>query len=273
MQAASRETLAAARERLDGYTDRAQPIAMEKLSEELFAAAGLLQREIALRRHLSDPSTDARARAALVDRLLSSRLGKPTLEVLRGLVGGRWSRPTDLVDGVEALARQAAFTLAQRDGSIEEVEDELFRFSRILDSQPRLRTMLTDQGAPVWRRVSLLESVLGERVRPVTARLLRELVTTPRGRSLERAVEELSELAAARRDRYIAHVRAAAPLTREQERRLADTLARIYQRQVALQVEIDPALLGGLTVRVGGEVIDGSVAGRLAQARQRLVAG
>ena len=112
--------------------------------------------------------------------------------------------------------------------------------------------------------------MLAGKVKPVTARLLRHLVTNPRGRSLERAVEELSALAAARRDRYIAHVRVAALLTEEQERRLAATLARIYGRQVALQVEVDPEVLGGLTVRVGGEVIDGSIAGRLAEARHRL---
>src|SRR5215212_6589879 len=129
MQAASRVTLAEARERLDGYADQAQPIALEKLSDELFAVVDLLGREHVLRRHLSDPSTAPGARAALVDRLLSARLGKPTLETLRGVVGGRWSRPVDLVDGVEALARQAALSLAQREDSIEEVEDELFRFS------------------------------------------------------------------------------------------------------------------------------------------------
>jgi F-type H+-transporting ATPase subunit delta len=270
VNAASRESLAAARERLDGYADRAQPIALEKLSEELFAVVALLGREPVLRRHLSDPSTPAAARTGLVDRLLSKRLGKPTLETLRSLVSGRWSRPVDLVDGVEVLARQAAFALAARDGSLEEVEDELFRFGRILDAQPRLRTLLADPAAPAPRRAALLDRVLAGKVKPVTARLLRQLVTNPRGRSLERAVEELSELAAARRDRYIAHVRAAALLTDEQERRLAATLARIYGRQVALQVEVDPEVLGGLTVRVGGEVIDGSVAGRLAEVRLRL---
>lgn len=270
MNAASRETLAAARERLDAYADRAQPIALEKLSEELFAAVALLAREPVLRRHLSDPSAPVAARTGLVDRLLSKRLGKPALETLHSVVGGRWSRPPDLVDGVEALARQAAFALAQRDGSLEEVEDELFRFGRILDGQPRLRILLADPAAPPQRRAALLETVLAGKVKPVTARLLRQLVTNPRGRSLERAVEELSTLAAARRDRYIAHVRVAALLTGEQERRLAATLARIYGRQVALQVEVDPEVLGGLTVRVGGEIIDGSIAGRLSEARHRL---
>src|SRR5881275_2447537 len=101
MRAASRESLAAASERLDAYTDRAQPIAIEKLAEELFAVARLLQREIVLRRHLSDPTMSAEARRALVDRLLSERLGRPTLELLRDVVSGRWSRPPDLVDGVE----------------------------------------------------------------------------------------------------------------------------------------------------------------------------
>ena len=93
---------------------------------------------------------------------------------------------------------------------------------------------------------------------------------TPRGRSLDRAAEELSELAAARRDRYVAHVRTAVRLSPDQEHRLAESLRRLYDRPISLQAELDPSLLGGLVVRVGGELIDGSVASKLATARRTL---
>ncbi len=270
MNAASRDTLAGARARLDRYVDGARPADLETLSGELFAVAALLGREPVLRRHLSDPSTSPEARTGLVDRVLSGKVGSATQDALHWLIAGRWSRPADLIDGVEALARQAALAVAEKEQSLDEVEDELFRFSRILDAQPRLVVLLADPSAPPERRTGLLDAVLAGKVRPVTASLLRELVGHLRGRSLERAVEELSELAAARRGRYIAYVRAAAPLTAEQEQGLTRTLARIYGRQVALQVEIDPEVLGGLTVRVGSDVIDGSLAGRLAEVRHRL---
>jgi F-type H+-transporting ATPase subunit delta len=270
VNAASRETLAAVREQLDSYADSAEPAQVRTLSEELFAVVGLLTSEPVLRRHFSDASTEPGARTGLVDRLLGGKVSQQAVDIMHAVVGGRWSRPVDLVDGVESLARQAALALAQRDGSIEEVEDELFRFGRILDGQPRLRTLLVDPAAPAQRRGELLESVVGGKVRPITAQLLRQLVTAPRGRSLERAVAELSELAAARRDRSIAHVRTAAGLSPEQERRLTDALAAIYRRDIALQIEVDPDVLGGLLIRIGGEVIDGTVASRLAAVRQRL---
>ncbi len=270
MSSASRQTLAAARERLDEYADSAQPGELDALSGDLFAVAALLAREPVLRRHLADSSMPAAARTGLLDRVLSGKVGQRTLEVLHPLVGGRWSDPADLVDGVETLARQAALALAHGDGSLDEVEDELFRFGRILDAQPRLRILLADPTASAERRTELLDAVLAGKVRPVSRQLLRQLVANLRGRNLERAVEELSNLAAGRRGRYIAHVQAAAPLSAEHERRLAAALSRIYRRQVALQVEVDPEVLGGLLVRVGDEIIDGTVAGRLAEARQQL---
>jgi F-type H+-transporting ATPase subunit delta len=100
--------------------------------------------------------------------------------------------------------------------------------------------------------------------------LLEQTVRTPRGRKLDLAAEELSELAAERRDRYVAHISTPVRLSPDQEHRLAESLTRIYGRPISLQVELDPSLLGGLVVRVGGELIDGSVAGKLATARRTL---
>ena len=123
---------------------------------------------------------------------------------------------------------------------------------------------------PVDKRLGLLRELLVEKVTPVTATLLEQTVRNPRSRKLDVAAEELSELAAARRDRYVAHVRTPVRMTGEQEQRLSDTLTRLYGRPISLHVELDPDLLGGLVVRVGGELIDGSVAGRLAAARRTL---
>jgi F-type H+-transporting ATPase subunit delta len=119
-------------------------------------------------------------------------------------------------------------------------------------------------------RVKLLRDLLGQKVLPVTSKLLIQSVKAPRGRNLDRVAEELADLAAARRDRYVAHVRTPVALTGQQEQRLTDTLSRLYGRAMSLQVEQDASLLGGLIVRVGGEVIDGSVAGKLASARRQL---
>jgi F-type H+-transporting ATPase subunit delta len=270
MQAASRESLAVASDRLDQVVAGADADGLRTLSDELFAVLGVLQRERVLRRHLTDPGAPGEARERLARGLFQGKVGDAAVSTVAGLARSRWSTPSDLLEALETLARRAVFVLAERDGVLEDVEDELFRFGRILVAQPRLRDLLDDQTAPADGRVDLLAGLISTKVTPVTRQLLEQTVREPRGRSLELVVGKLAELAAAMRSRSVAHVTAAAPLTDEQESRLAQTLSRIFGRAVSVQVELDPDLLGGLVIRVGDEVIDGSVAARLAKARQEL---
>lgn len=270
LQSASRESLAEAERTLDRAIDAGRSADLTRLGDDLFAVLGLLVREPTLRRALADSATPATARSSLADRLLADKVGKPALDAVSDLVSSRWSRPSDLTEAVEVLARRSVLGAAEKDNSLDDVEDQLFRFGRILDREPQLATLLSDESAAADQRVGLLSGVLAGKASPVTARLLEQTVRYPRGRSLDRAAEELSELAAARRDRYVAHVRSPMPLTAVQERRLTEALTRLYGRPISLQVEPDDSLLGGLVVRVGGEVIDGSIAGRLAAARRTL---
>jgi F-type H+-transporting ATPase subunit delta len=270
LQSASRESLSVAMARLDDHVDASGAAELGRLADDLFAVLGLLEREHGLRRALADPSTPGAARSGLADQLLSGKVGRPALDLVSDLVTSRWSRSVDLLEALETLARGAAFGVAEKDGSLDRVEDELFRFGRILDREPELARLLSASATPAEKRVGLLRDVVGEKVAPVTATLLEQAVRTPRSRNLDVTAEELSELAAARRDRYVAHVRTPVRMTAEQEQRLTDSLTRLYGRPISLQVELDPDLLGGLVVRVGGELIDGSVAGRIAAARRAL---
>jgi F-type H+-transporting ATPase subunit delta len=205
-----------------------------------------------------------------VQRLLGQQLGAQTLDVATGLARSRWSRPGDLVTAFETLARQALLAVAEKDRSLDDVEDQLFRFGRVLDREPQLATLLADTTTPAERRIALLEQLVEGKVPAVTAALLRETVRLPRGRHLDVVCEELAELAAGRRNRSVARVTAPVALTSVQEQRLTDTLTRLYGRPISLQVELDPEVLGGLVVQVGDEVIDGSVASKLAAARRAL---
>src|SRR5581483_10133527 len=204
----------------------------------------------------------------LLEALFDGKVSPLSLEVLGDVVASRWSRPRDLVDGVEELARQALLAQADRDGSLDDVEDELFRFGRILVAQPQLATLLGDETAPAARRGELLETVLAGRAGPVTSRLLKQAVRLPRRRPLAELIEQLVDRAAARRHRSVAYVTAASPLSPEQEQRLTDALKAIYRRPMSLKIDVEPAVLGGLVIRVGDEVIDGSVSARRDQARQ-----
>lgn len=270
LQPASRESLAEAGARLDDLVDRSSAADLKPLGDDLFGVLELLQAEVPVRRLLSDPSVPASARSGLAEELLADRIGRPALDVVKELVSARWSRSLDLVDALETLARRATLAVAEKDGSLDEVEDELFRFGRILDREPKLNALLSDVGTPADKRVELLREVLGDKASPVTVALLEQSVRNARRRSLDLVAADLAELAAERRHRYVAHVRTPVRLTAEQEQRLTDTLSRLYERPISLQTELDPDLLGGLVVNVGGELIDGSVAGRLATARRRL---
>lgn len=270
MQFASRESLTSARARFEDLIADSSTAALRTLSDELFGVVGVLARERLLRRSLGDPASSEAARKRLADTVFGGKIDSSTMDVLVGLVGSRWSRAVDLVDAVETLARQAALAIAEREEVLEEVEDELFRFGRILSSEPRLRELLNDESMPARGRIELLARLVSDKVRPITRTLLEQSVRVTRGRNLDAVVEHLAELAAARRDRSVAHVTAAAPLTDAQEQRLAETLSRMYGRAVSVQVELDPDLLGGLEIRVGNEVINGSIAARLAKAEQEL---
>jgi F-type H+-transporting ATPase subunit delta len=270
LQAASRESMASAAARLDAYADSATAADLRRLGDELFSVTRLLDGERSLRRLLADPSSPEEARAGLVERLFGQQLAPATLDVAKGIVAARWSRPGDLVSAFEAVARQALLAVAEKEGSLDDVEDELFRFGRVLDREPELSTLLTDAARPADGRVALLDQLVGNKVSPVAAALLQQSVRLPRARHLDVVSEELAELAAARRDRSVARVTTPVALSPEQEQKLTDSLARLYGRPMSLQIELDPGLLGGLVVQVGGEVIDGSVASKLAAARRSL---
>ncbi|MDQ2707134.1 MAG: F0F1 ATP synthase subunit delta [Actinomycetota bacterium] len=270
LQPASREALADAEDRLDSVIDAASAAELQRLGDDLFAVLRLLLAEPSLRRALADASVPGSARSSLADQLLDGKVGRAAKDVVSELASARWSRTPDLTEALEVLTRRAVLGVAERDNTLSEVEDELFRFGRILDREPGLVRLLADESTPVDGRVGLLREVLGQKARPVTSTLLTQAVRSPRGRHLDEVAGELSELAAARRDRYVAHVRTPVALTTQQEQRLTDTLSRLYGRAMSLQMERDDSLLGGLVVRVGGEVIDGSVAGKLAAARRRL---
>ncbi|MDT9699320.1 F0F1 ATP synthase subunit delta [Streptomyces sp. P17] len=269
MHGASREALAAARERLDALTDNTSVDAAQ-LAGELAAVTALLDREVSLRRVLTDPAQAGEAKAELAQRLLGGQVGGETVDLLAGLVRSRWSQTRDLVDALEQLADTADLTAAQRAGTLDNVEDELFRFGRIVTSNTELRAALTNRSATKAAKGELLRSLLGGRADAATERLVTRLVTAPRGRSLESGLESLSKLAAERRDRMVAVVTSAVPLSDGQKQRLGAALAKLYGRQMHLNLDVDPEVLGGIRVQVGDEVINGSLADRIEDAGRRM---
>ena len=269
MQGASREAVGAVRERLTALRAELPDAAgMESVAEGLFSVVRLLDREGNLRRTLGDPALGNEAKTQLVDGLLGSQVEPLPLGLLKDVVALRWSSPRDLVDAVEVLAVTAVFLRAEADGTLDAVEDELFRFARTLSREPELRAVLTDRGLDVERKQALIDGLLDGKVQGGTKRIVQALVINPRGRTLEDGLEDYAGLAADVRSRTLATVTSAVVLDDDQRSRLASTLSAQLGREVQLQVEVDPKVVGGLVVRVGDEVIDGSTRRRLADARR-----
>ncbi|MER6977169.1 F0F1 ATP synthase subunit delta [Streptomyces carpinensis] len=269
MNGASREALTAARERLDALMDSTS-VDAARLADELAAVTALLHREVGLRRVLTDPAQPGDAKAALVQRLLGGQVDGAAVDLVSGIVRSRWSQSRDLVDTLEELANLADLSAAQRAGTLDDVEDELFRFGRIVSSSTELRAALTDRSASTSAKGELLRRLLGGRAKETTERLVTRLVTAPRGRSLESGLESLSKLAADRRNRMVAVVTSAVPLSDRQKQRLGAALAKLYGRQMHLNIDVDPELIGGIRVQVGDETINGSLADRLDDAARRM---
>lgn len=269
MHGASREALTAARERLDALTDSTSVDAAQ-LADELAAVTALLHREVGLRRVLTDPAQSGEAKATLVQRLLGGQIGGTAADLVSGMVRSRWSQPRDLVDTLEELADVADLTAAQQTGTLDNVEDELFRFGRIVSSNTGLRAALTDRAATASAKKELLHRLLGGRTAATTVGLVTRLVTAPRGRSLEAGLESLTKLAADRRNRMVAVVTSAVPLSDTQKQRLGAALAKLYGHQMHLNLDVDPEAVGGVRVQVGDEVINGSLADRLEDAARRM---
>ncbi|QNI08044.1 F0F1 ATP synthase subunit B/delta [Mycobacterium kubicae] len=274
MRSASRLALGELVDRFDTIAKDLDDDGLTKLADELVSVAKILDREVVVTRYLTVPSEDSGPRVKLLERVVSGKVADPTLDVLRAAVSQRWSANSDLVDAIEHVSRQALLEIAARNDKVDEVEEQLFRFSRIVDTQPRLAILLGDQSTPAEGRVGLLHNVLenaGDSVNPVTRALLSHTIELLRGQQpADEAAQFLAEVAVARRGEVVAQVTAAAELSDAQRDRVGEVLSRIYGHPVAVQLQIDPDLLGGLLISVGDEVIDGSLSSRLAAAEAQL---
>jgi ATP synthase F0 subunit b/ATP synthase F1 delta subunit len=273
MRSASRYALADLSDRFSTIAKSLDNRALSTVSAELVSVAKMLEREMVVTRYLTVPAEDAAPRVRLLERLVSGEVADPTLDVLRAAVSERWSANADLVDAIEHVSRQALLEVAEREDQVDEVEEQLFRFSRILDAQPRLGILLGDYSAPAEGRIALLSKVLDSSsgsVNKIAIALLSQTVELLRGEPAEEAMKFLAEVAVARRGEVVAQVGAAAELSDAQRTRLTEVLSRIYGHPVTVQLEIDPELLGGLLISVGDEVVDGTLSSRLATAEAQL---
>ncbi len=268
MIGSSRANYSGLRARLD---QRRDDPALAGLSGELFAACDLIGGDPPLRSALSDSGQPVAARKAMVTALFTSRLSATGVEVLADVVGQRWSAPFEMLESLEGIAAQAAFLAADRDGALETVEDDLFAFAQAVTGSADLQMALTNPALATGQKASLVRELLEGRAAAPSVEVLAYAMGHLRGRRADSVLEALSELAAEQRGRSVAQVRVARPLDDEQTTRLGAALSRLHGRDIRLNVAIDPEVIGGISVRIGDEVTDATVAHRIEQARRALV--
>jgi len=268
MRGASRDSLAAARERLEGQAAGHDPAG---LADELFAAADACDSSPSLRAALTAPAAEADAKAALATDVFGGQFSPVAVDLLASVARSRWSNPREFVDALDMLGVQAVVTSAENHGVLEQVEADLFQFGQIVTDQPPLRGALTDRSLPSESRAELAAGLLEGRTPDETRRLVRRVVGHPRGLSFETALQAVIDEVAQRRERRVATVVTAIPLTQAQHQRLVAALAAKFATQISLNVIVDADVIGGLRVSVGDQVIDGTIANRLDEARQRLI--
>ena len=269
MQGSSRAAAAASRDAFTGAL--AAGADRSRLAEELFAVVGLLDGSTALRRAAADTSREGADKAQLAERLFAGKVSAETLVVLKGVFAQRWTSERDLTDTIEAYAVEAVIAQAEAEDRADRVEDELFRFERIVAADAGLRSALTDTQASADRRADARRVAAARQGHPGDPRARPPGRASPRaGRRFDRTVEGYLDTASHRRQQQTAIVTSAVPLTDEDRDRLAAGLATIYGGTVHVNTVVDPRVMGGVKVEIGDEVIDGTVIRKLDAARRAM---
>jgi F-type H+-transporting ATPase subunit delta len=267
---ASRQSLIAARKSLDELLKGLSAADASALSAQLFAVVATLDSSTPLRRALTDNSRDANSKAELAKELFAKSTSDLSIKLLISLTALRWSSPSNLGDVIEQLAVEAEASVANQNNELDRLEEEIFQFSRIVASDLELRQILNSSKYSSEGKRVLVAKLLASKVSPSTSRLLAELVSGMRGRSIERTIAFYASAAAARKMRVIAHVKSAVELSQAQKDKLASSLSGKIGQPVRLNVELDPKVLGGLSIRFADELIDATIVNRLADAGRAL---
>jgi F-type H+-transporting ATPase subunit delta len=250
---------------LDRMLDESQ--VGDTFATDLFAVVDALESSPILRRAVTDPGTPEGARRALVHGLFDGKVDQAVTDLVAEAATMRWAGGRTFAAALERQAVRAQLVTAERRGELDDAEDQLFRFARLVESSPDLRNVLADRAIELRGRQELVEGLLSGRATGATTVLARRAVAA-RERTFANTIEGYVTLAAAQKNRVVATVRVAKPLTAEQRDKLRAALSRQVGREVAVQEVVDPDILGGVRVELGDEVFEGTVSGRLEAARR-----
>jgi F-type H+-transporting ATPase subunit delta len=267
----SRASVLALRKNLAEVVNKQSPAELAQFANDLFVILSVLSSSIGVRRALTDNARDASAKAELISNLFGKNISSAAQSLLASAASLRWSSPGEIADAIENLAVEAESAVADKNGELEKLENQLFDFARVLKSNPYLRQALNTSADTDEGKLSLLEAVIKGKYSSSTLNLLRKVVTLRRGRSIDATLAAYSHYVSSRKDRLVAHVKSAVELSSSQIEKLVAALTKQMGRPVHINLEIDPKVLGGISIRYADDVIDGTIVNRIAEAGRALV--
>jgi F-type H+-transporting ATPase subunit delta len=267
----SRVSVLALRKALEEKVNNLSANDAAQFSNDLFTILTVLSSSVGMRRALTDNARDAAAKSELISNLFGKNISANAQSILATAASLRWSNPSELADAIEQLVVEAESFVADKNNELDLVEDQLFNFAQLLTANPELRQALNTAADSDAGKVALLESIVKRKYANSTLNLLRRVVVLRRGRNIDATLAAYSHYVAARRNRIVAHVKTATPLSAAQQQNLVTALGKAIGKSVHINVEVDPKVLGGLSIRYGDEIIDGTVINRLAEASRALV--
>lgn len=267
----SRVSVLALRKALEEKVNNLSANDAAQFSNDLFTILTVLSTSVGMRRALTDNARDAGAKAELISNLFGKNISATAQSILASAASLRWSNPSELADAIEQLAVEAESFVADKNNELDQVEDQLFDFARVLTANPELRQALNTAADSDSGKVALLESITKGKYANSTLNLLRRVVVLRRGRNLDATLAAYSHYVSIRRNRVVAHVKTAVALEPAQQKNLVTALGKAIGKSVHINVEVDPKVLGGISIRYGDEIIDGTVVNRLAEASRALV--
>ena len=267
----SRASVLALRKTLAEVVNKQSPTELAQFANDLFVILSVLSSSIGVRRALTDNARDASAKAELISNLFGKNISSAAQSLLASAASLRWSSPGEIADAIENLAVEAESAVAGKNGELEKLENQLFDFARVLKANPDLRQALNTSADTDEGKLTLLEAVIKGKYSSSTLNLLRKVVTLRRGRSIDATLAAYSHYVSSRKDRLVAHVKSAVELSSSQIEKLVAALTKQMGRPVHINLEIDPKVLGGISIRYADDVIDGTIVNRIAEAGRALV--
>ena len=273
MYAASRDALAHIRSLAEDLIRQSEQSVVlgQQMGAELFTVVEIIEKDRPTRIAVADVSATPQQRRTLMTSLIENKVLPETLRVCQEAAGLDWSNPADLRDGLVRTARSALLQAAELSNSLPQVEEELFQLSRTIKAHPGLEQALGDRRASADERRALLAQLLYGKVSAISEILASQAVARPQEGLAADDLDILSRQAAHEIGRRVADVTTPIALNDAQREALRKKLHGIYGIEVSIHEVINPAILGGVIMKVGSGIINGSLASKLDSLRRSLV--